>query len=524
MIYRLGNFTFDVDNYELRHKGQAVSIEPQVFDLLRLLIEHRDRIVSKKELFQTIWKDRIVSDAALSSRIKAARQAIGDDGSTQKYIKTIHGRGFRFIGNVVAEDVPTPEQSGGEKNPLQLGVTEHKTQNRPTIAVLPFRNLGDDPKQIYFSDGITEEIIILLSKFRWLLVISSNSTFQYRQPTTATADIAQELNVRYIVTGSTRKYENRVRVAAQLIDVDMDRNLWADRYDLEIDNIFDVQDEIASNIISAVAPESLLAEIRRAKTIQERNLDAWDLAMRAHSHLRRLTQADNEEAKRLLQKAIKLNPEGAFAFSDLAFCFVFDIMFSWSDSYKKSLKSAEDAARRSVRLDNRDALGYMALGWVAHIQRKHDDAIEGMNNALVRNPNLADAYGYLAMILAFAGEVGSVRNNVNLALRLSPHDPNKAFWFDALAMAAYVKGDHPLAVRWAEKSIEENADYVGALRVLAASYGQTGQLEKAKLVVDEIKNQVPGLTCTETALRMPFRTKKDQNLYIEGLRKAGLPK
>jgi TolB-like protein/DNA-binding SARP family transcriptional activator/Tfp pilus assembly protein PilF len=410
----------------------------------------------------------------------------------------------------------------------RAGLPEHEGEaldipGRPSIAALPFRNLGDDPEQVYFSDGVTEEIITALSRFRWLLVISSNSSFRYRLAKTRDTDVAEELDVRYVVTGSVRKHGNRVRVAAQLIDVASEHQLWADRYDREIDNLFDVQDEIASNIISAVAPESLAAEIKRAEKARCCTLDAWELIMQAHSHWRKLTREHNEEAKQLLQQAIELDPAAAFAHSDLAFCYVFDSMFSWAGSHDQSLANAEQAARKAISIDDRDALGYMALGWVAHKKRDQQAAEDAMNNAINRNPNLADAHGYLAMILGFKGDYAGSKEQAERALRLSPHDPMKTFWFDALAMAAFVSGDYQLAVEWAEKAVQENASYVGALRVLAASYGQTGQLEAAGPVVDMMRELTPGMTCAETALGMPFRNTCDEKRYLQGLRLAGLP-
>ncbi len=252
MAYQFGDCELDPGLHELRKKGRVWAIEPKVFDLLLYLVENRDRMVSKDELNQRIWKGRIVSDAALSTCIKLARQAIGDSGKRQDYIRTIPRRGFRFVGSV--------EFRGPSRCAISPAVTDRAAKSvgltgpdKPCIAVLPFENMSGDPEQEGFADGVAEDIITSLSKLSQLLVIARNSSFTYKGRAVNVQAIAEELGVNYVVEGSVRKVGNRVRISAQLIDCTTGGHLWAERFDRELTDIFAVQDEVTQEIVSAVA-------------------------------------------------------------------------------------------------------------------------------------------------------------------------------------------------------------------------------------------------------------------------------
>jgi TolB-like protein len=252
MAYRFGDCELDPGLHELRSKGRVSAIEPKVFDLLLYLIENRDRLVGKDELNQRIWNGRFVSDASLSTCIKLARQAIGDSGKRQDYIRTVPRRGFRFVGRV--------EVRGPSHRASSPAVTDRDTDTvgltqpgKPSVAVLPFQNMSDDPEQEYFADGIAEDIVTSLSKLSQLLVIARNVGFAHKERAVTVQSIAEELGVRYALEGSVRKAGKRVRISAQLIDCITGRHLWAERYDRELTDIFTVQDEVAQKIVSAMA-------------------------------------------------------------------------------------------------------------------------------------------------------------------------------------------------------------------------------------------------------------------------------
>src|SRR5262249_52525509 len=256
--FRFADFEIDIARHELRRAGAIVHIEPQVFDLLVFLVRNRDRIVTKDELVDAIWQGRIISDAALSSRISAARRALGDSGNDQSFIRTLHKRGFRFVGDV-EEDASAPAAGAGDQPPSTPAAAHEAAKlapdaeplplpDKPSIAVLPFQNMSRDPDQEYFADGLTEDIITGLSRQRWFFVIARNSTFPYK---------SQAVDVR--------EADNRVRVTSQLIDAANGSHLWADKYDRELADIFALQDDITNRVIGSVGPQILVAEAARVR-------------------------------------------------------------------------------------------------------------------------------------------------------------------------------------------------------------------------------------------------------------------
>jgi TolB-like protein len=304
--FLFGDHMLDDERRELRCGAETIAVEPQVFDLLIYLIRNRDRVVSKDDLIDAIWGGRAVSDSTLTSRINAARKALGDSGQDQKLIRTVARKGLRFVGDVQIQPFglgPYPDGTRSQPEfhdsfaPLPL-------PDRPAIAVLPFVNMSGEPEQDYFSDGISEDIITALSKLRWFFVIARNSSFTYKGKAVHLKQIAEELGVRYVVEGSVRKDGGRVRITAQLNDVTTGSHVWAERYDRDIADVFAVQDEITEAIVAAIEPQLYAAENFRAQRKPPDSMDAWDLVMRGLSYYWRVTRQDNVVAQALLEKAI----------------------------------------------------------------------------------------------------------------------------------------------------------------------------------------------------------------------------
>src|ERR1700722_8062178 len=267
MTLSFGDYEIDVERRELRRAKTPVHVEPQVFDLLVYLVENRDRVVSKDDLLASIWGGRIVSDSTLTSRINAARKAVGDSGDAQKLIRTIARKGIRFVGDVrVAGGGGGPPRAGGPVDDVRERSRQAPSlPDRPAIAVLPFTNMTDDPAQEYFSDGISGAIIPALSKLRWFFVIARNSSFIYKGKAVHLKQVAAELGVGYVVEGSVRKVGERVRITAQLNDVATGSHIWAERYDRGLADVFAVQDEITEAIVAAIEPQLYAAENFRAR-------------------------------------------------------------------------------------------------------------------------------------------------------------------------------------------------------------------------------------------------------------------
>ncbi len=320
MRYLFEDYAFDTELRELHRGADIVSVAPQVFDLLDYLIRNRERVVSKDDLINVIWNGRIVSDAALTTRLNVARSTIGDSGEEQRLIKTLPRKGFRFVGQVRE----TQGATGAEvvDNSAELPKPALTLPNKPSIAVLPFANLSSDPEQEYFADGVVEDITMALSLFRWLFVIARNSSFTYKGRTVNVKQVGRELGVRYVLEGSVRKAGKRVRIAGQLIDAETGAHLWADHFDGALEDMFDLQDHVTSSVVGAIAPKLQHAEIKRAKRKPTENLDAYDYYLRGLASAHRWTRDANGEALQLFRRAVELDPGLACAYGMAAWCYV----------------------------------------------------------------------------------------------------------------------------------------------------------------------------------------------------------
>ena len=301
MRYLFEDYALDTDRRELRRGGTLVAIEPQVFDLLAYLVQHGDRVVTKDDLFTAVWNGRFVSESALTTRINAARTALGDDGKAQRLLRTLRGRGVRFVGDVRVSRDATSSTTAEAPPTLTL-------PDRPSIAVLPFANLSGDPEQEYFADGMVDDILTALSRVRWLFVIARQSSFIYKVRAADVKQIGRELGVRYVVEGSVRKSGNRVRIVAQLIETETGAHIWADRYDGDLRDIFALQDEITERIVAAVELNVQAAEIRRARAKPTDSLTAYDLYLRALPSYFGQTDGEYKRTQVLLGKAIERGP------------------------------------------------------------------------------------------------------------------------------------------------------------------------------------------------------------------------
>ena len=392
-----------------------------------------------------------------------------------------------------------------------------------TIAVLPFNNMSGDPEQEYFSDGITEDVITELSRFRQLSVIARNSSFQYKGQAPNVQNVGRELGAHYVIEGSVRKAGNRVRVTAQLIETATGSHVWAERYDRDLEDIFAVQDEITRCIIAAAAPGVVSAEMQRAKRKDVATLDAWDRIMRAHWHLARFTMEDNAEARRLLTEAAQIEPDSALALGDLAMIHTFDAIWNWGISRDQSFAAAAEAARRAVAIDENNAWGHIALGVVEAFSGRHDEAVARLERAVEISPNDPSAHGQLGFALALSGESDAAIGRLEEAVRLSPRDPFLAFWLMSRAVAAFAAGRYDETLDWSRRTIEENPRFPGAYRLLTAAYGQMGKDDEAKASLAELLRQMPGLTVAATRQQVPWKRPDDAERYLDGLRNAGLP-
>ncbi|HEY4921387.1 MAG TPA: winged helix-turn-helix domain-containing tetratricopeptide repeat protein [Xanthobacteraceae bacterium] len=507
---------------ELVRGREAISVEPQVFDLLVYLIENRDRVVTRDDLIASVWGGRIVSDSTLTTRINAVRTAIGDSGAEQRLIRTIARKGLRFVGDVHLAPGGDAETAGAApKEPGEPGRAPLPLPDRPAIAVLPFVNMSDDPAQEYFSDGISEDIITALSRLRWFFVIARNSSFVFKGKSGNLKQIAAELGVGYVVEGSVRRSGERLRITAQLNDAATGGHIWAERYDRDLADVFAVQDEITTAIVAAIEPQIYAAENFRAQRKSPDSMDAWDLVMRALSHYWRVTRQDNVVAQALLEKATALDPNYGQALGLLATTHTFSAHMGWADMAAVAM-NAERAARAAVLADDGDPWAHLALGCVHLFARRFDHSLDEFEEALRLNPNFSLAQGYHGLTLAYCARPEEAIGAARRALRLSPRDPFAAVYDGIAAYAHFVDRDYEDAIRLARDGIRLRGDFVGAHRVLTAAAGMTGQRELAAAALAELRRAQPNISLAWIAREMPIREAAEVQHYLEGFRRAGL--
>ena len=537
MILRFDAYEIDLAQQELRRGGTVVPVEPQVFDVLAYLVQNQGRIISKDELLEAVWQGRIVSDAALTSRISSARRAIGDDGATQTYIRTVHKRGLRFVGDVQADEATAPgDGEMKESSPRQILSQDTPTlapavapaeplplPNKPSIAVLPFQNMSGDPEQEYFADGLTEDIITGLSQQQWFFVIARNSSFTYKGEAGDVRQIAGQLGVRYILEGSVRKSASRVRVTGQLIDAALGNHLWAERYDRELSDIFELQDEITTRVVGSVSPQILLAEAARVKRKTPQSIEAWDLVMQALPYMWRMTTEDHGRAQDLLLEALTLDPEYAHAYALLGWTYVTMFNLDTGKPIHEFTERALDAGTRAVELDDQDPWAHLVLG-LAHARRRQPKpALMHLSKATELNPNFALGHAGLGYGLAAGGHPERGLEALELAHRLSPRDPFLAIYAPTVRyMALFALARYEEAIHVCRSTITLHPKHAGAWRLLTVSLGLLGKVDEAKAALAQTLKLQPDLSLNHVESNTIYADPADRARFREGLLRAGL--
>ncbi len=510
-IYRFEDFTLDTAAAELARAGTPVAIEPQVFDLLVLLVRHHDRVVTRDEIIAAVWDGRIVSDSAISSRINALRRALGDDGTAQRLIKTVHGRGFRF-GAVPEAAMGTPRADPAEP-----------TATKPSIAVLPFAAMGDSPDLEFLADGIAEDILNALSRFHELSVIARNSSFTFKGRNVAAREVAERLAVKYILEGSVRQNGPRIRVAVQLIDAEQDSAIWSDRYDGEMTDIFEVQDEITAKAVRAIAPQTQYHEMSSAFRKDIARLSDWERVMRARWHMDKFSRDDTDTALAILDQVIGTAPDLALAHSTKAFCHYHKMLNAWCADPIEEIRAAETAARHAAALDAYDAGAVAVLGLAAMFAYRFDECFDRLNAATAINPNLASAYGFMATAHGCKGELAETLATCDRALALSPEDPTRTLWMAGKGIALILAGDFEAALENSARMLQIDPDYGPALRQRVSSLAYLDRMDEAHAALDELLSRMPHLTVEWLAKMVPIVPEANEKIWLDGMRKAGLP-
>jgi TolB-like protein len=489
-----GEYLLDPDRRELTRGAEAIATGPQVFDLLLCLVRNRERVVSKDELLNAIWGGRIVSESTITSHINAVRKAIGDSGEEQRHIRTVARKGFRFVGDVREAQSPEEPIRAEPSRSNEASSDALALPDKPSIAVLAFQNLSGDPEQEYFADGVVEEIITELSRIRWLFVSARNSSFTYKGRAVDVKRVGRELGVRYVLEGSVRKTANRVRITGQLIDATTDAHIWADRFEGNLDDIFELQDRIATSVVGAIAPELERAEIERAKRKPTASLEAYDHYLRGMANLHRGTQEAVTEALSSFYMAIQLDPGFASAYGMAAWCHFWRKINGWMIDRAQETVEGTRLARRAVELGKDDAVALTRSGHaLGHLTGDLDAGVELIDRALMLNPNLAAAWFLGGFLKAWRGDSGGAIEYFTRAMRFSPLDAEMYRMQAGMAVAHLFAGRFDTASSWAEKAFRELPSFLMVVSVIVASHALAGRMDEARRAMRHLRQLDPTL-------------------------------
>ena len=396
------------------------------------------------------------------------------------------------------------------------------TPERPSIAVLPFDNFSNDPQQAYFVDGVVEDITTALSRLRWLFVIARNSTFAYRDQPKDVRKIGQELGVRYVLEGSIRKTQEHFRVSAQLIDAQTRGHIWADQYDGKLEDVFEVQDRITSSVVSAIEPNLHAAEVSRSKSNPPASLGAYDLYLRALPEMAAMTRSGYEVAEDHLRRAIDLDRDYADAIATLADCLLRQANAGWMPDTDKAHREARDLARRAVFLEPTNGSALATAAWALAGTLEWDEALEAAERALKSQPNSAFVRFRCGAVYGFSGDCEQAISQFQAGWRLNPKDPRTHHPQVGIASALFFRRQFEETIYWARRGMAETTAVAVPRRFIAAALGQLNRTSEARAEIDELLKAQPN-SCLERSRKSSYRHKWMLDLYIDGLRKAGLP-
>lgn len=532
--YKIEDIELNVATRELRRDGARIAAEPKVFDLLLFLIENRSRVVSKGELVDTIWDGRAISEAALSSCIKAARRALGDDGERQRMIRTIHRCGFHFVGQVETLDaVEAASAINGTAPPLMASEPRSDSAcadradairltlpDQPSLAVLPFEVHGDDGGQL-MAEGLHRDITCQFARTRWLFVSARASVAVVAARGLGSNEISAKLGVRYLLNGALVVANGRLRFSLTLTDGPRGCEIWAERFDRKMDDILAIQDEIVDLVSAAVETEIENQELRRALRRPLASLDAWSAYHRAVAHLYRFRQEDHEKAADYLHLAAKLDPGAPRVFAALSFLHWQRAYLGNGECRAEDMRRAFDYAYQAMALDPLDPQSHWVLGRAHFLAGEIDQGIAELRRAVELNPSFALGQSSVGHALMFAGKSGEGLAAVDRARRLSPYDP-MTFAFSVLrAHMLSLTGETELGADWADRAVlEPNAHHhIAAAAVWCNELAN--RRERALHHLANLKQVRPGYTRDEYFRSFPFHG-RDRALIDGAFQRVGL--
>jgi TolB-like protein len=471
-----GPFVLDIQRGKLLRAGRPVAISSKGLQLLQALVGSPGRVLTKAELLKAAWGDAAVEESNLSVQMAALRKQLGPANDGGDWIATIPRVGYRFV--------QTPEELAEQFAKTRRSPT--KDEPRPSIAVLPFANLSGDKEQEYLADGITEDIITALTRFRWLFVIARNSSFAYKHKSLDAKQIAQELGVEYLIEGSVRKSGQQIRISAQLVEATSGKHIWAERYDLELTEVFAIQDEIAERVAGAIEPELLRTEGAQAAVRHTGNITAWDIVRRGTWHFHQVTRENHLKARELFRQACKLDAELPEAHLWLGRVSAGLVAYGWSDSPVADLQEGTEAALKAIQLDERNPYTHYALAIVSAYTDRFEQSINAAKKAIEISPSFALGHVVLGTGLLFSGRAKEAIAPLEYGLRLSPYDPQNFVWFNMLALARLFSGRSEAALEAAARALQVRPNWWTSLEVLVYCYAALGKWDEARRCAEQM--------------------------------------
>jgi TolB-like protein len=516
MIYRFGTFELDLARAELRTDGEPRSVEPQVFALLALLLENRERLVSKDEIVEKVWDGRIVSDAAIASRIKSARKALGDDGKNQRFIKTIHGQGVRFVAEarVLHTDVTAWHQATPPSHATGPPL-------RPSIAVLPFRVLGDAACCAAIADGLPHELISELSRLRWLFVTARGSSFRLRGSEADMTEIGRLLGVRYCLSGVLEITGRRLTAAVELIDTRDGGVVWAEHLHGVVDDVHQFREQIRLRILAALEIQIPIREAALARLTVSENLDAWSAYHLGLQHIYRFNRKDNAAATDLFQRAVASDPGFARAHAGLSFVHFQAAFMHYTDDRAAEVALARRFATRGVELDPIDPFVNFTMGRTFWLDGDLESSLAWLERATSISPNYAQGIYARSWTESIAGRGLEARKLVDLAMRLSPLDPLYYAMLGTRAFTHTMLGEDIEAADWAERAARSPGAHVLIALIAVATNALADNHVRAASWAKNVRSRNPTLTQDDFFRAFPMKSEDTKRRVALALARFG---
>jgi TolB-like protein/DNA-binding winged helix-turn-helix (wHTH) protein len=550
----------------LSRGDEIVHLEPKAMEVLVYFASHPGQVITREELERDVWHGALVGYDAVTNTVIKLRKALQDKARQPRFIATIPKKGYQLIASITYPenedtsepiiDVASEPIAGAQRlrsywsvyrtgiimtalaSTLVLGMLwlwpsaqsptgsipaadNNSSLVLPSIVVLPFENLSDDPKQEYLADGITEDIITDLSRLSNLLVIASNTSFAYKGRQVTLEEVARDLNVVFALKGSIRQLGDAVRVNAQLVNTTTGFNAWAQRYDRKISEVFTVQDEVTQSIVKALAVKITNQERQRLAQKTTDSLKAYDFFQEGQRIVKVSTKESNQQAREAYRKAIELDPDYGRAYGAQAVTLATDYLQGWTDAPLETLDRALVLAEQAVALDDTTPQTYWALGFVHLMRKEYDNAENATEQAINIAPNYADGYGLLALINNYIGKPKRAIELNNKAMRLNPYYTFEYLYGDGVSY--YFLGDYDRAIAMLEKAQARNENGVNVKLFLAASYVKAQRQDDAEWVADQLQMLSPTAVITGLEKTFPLADPELKRVFLEDLRKAGLP-